>query len=74
MRNLSGNIILEAFAQSRERFIEIRNQFLLLFGFKFHAKETPDLKSAIKAINAIASNWCRYTVKSDKKRIGPKGQ
>ncbi|GES89151.1 hypothetical protein GLOIN_2v1776159 [Rhizophagus clarus] len=32
------------------------------------------LKSAIKAINAIAGNWCGYTVKSDKKRIGPKGQ
>ena len=29
---------------------------------------------AIKAINAIAGNWCGYTVKSDKKRIGPKGQ
>ena len=54
--------------------MEIRNQSLLLFGFKSHAKETPDLKSAIKAINAIAGNWCGYTVKSDKKRIGPKGQ
>ncbi|CAG8689947.1 20691_t:CDS:1, partial [Racocetra persica] len=36
------------------------------------AKETPDLKSAIKAINAIASNWCGYTVKSNRKKIGPK--
>ncbi|RIA86456.1 hypothetical protein C1645_829277 [Glomus cerebriforme] len=26
--------------------------------------KTPDLNSAIKAINAIAGNWCRYTVKS----------
>ncbi len=53
---LSGNIISEAFAQSCERFMEIQNQSLLLFGFKSHAKETPDLKSAIKAINAIAGN------------------
>jgi hypothetical protein len=45
---------------------------LLLFGFKSRAKKTPDLKSAIKAINAIAENWCGYTVKSDKKRIRPK--
>jgi hypothetical protein len=56
--------------QSYEKFIEIRNQSLLLFGFKSRAKETPDLKSAIQAINAIAGNWCGYTVKSDKKRIG----
>jgi hypothetical protein len=72
MRTLSGNIISEAFAQSCERFIEIQNRSLLLFSFKFCAKETPDLKSAIKAINAIAGNWCDYTIKSDKKRIGPK--
>ncbi len=73
MRTLLGNIISEAFVQSCERFIEIRNQSLLFFGFKSRAKETPDLKSAIKAINAIAGNWCRYTIKSDKKRIGSKG-
>ena len=52
--------------------MEIQNQSLLLFGFKSRAKETPDLKSARKAINAIADNWCGYTVKSDKKRIGSK--
>ncbi len=74
IRTLSGNIISEAFAQSCERFMEIWNQSLLLFEFKSHAKETPDLKSVIKAINAIASNWYGYTVKSDKKRIGPKEQ
>ncbi|GBC09780.1 hypothetical protein RclHR1_00910030 [Rhizophagus clarus] len=71
---LSGSIVSEAFAQSCERFIEIQNQSLSLFGFKSHAKTTPDLNSAIKAINAIAGNWCGYTIKSDKKRIGPKGQ
>ncbi|GBB95689.1 hypothetical protein RclHR1_25960002 [Rhizophagus clarus] len=38
------------------------------------AQSCENLKSAIKAINAIAGNWCGYTVKSDKKRIGPKGQ
>ena len=73
-RILPGNIVSEVFMQSCERFIEIRNQSLLLFGFKSHAKTTPDLNSAIKAINAIAGNWCGYTIKSDKKRIGPKGQ
>uniref|UniRef100_U9SLP9 Uncharacterized protein n=1 Tax=Rhizophagus irregularis (strain DAOM 181602 / DAOM 197198 / MUCL 43194) TaxID=747089 RepID=U9SLP9_RHIID len=51
-RILPGNIVSEAFVQSCERFIEIRNQFLSLFGFKSHAKTTPDLNSAIKAINA----------------------
>ncbi|CAB4376826.1 unnamed protein product [Rhizophagus irregularis] len=60
--------------RSCERFIEIRNQSLLLFGFKSRAKEIPDLHSAIKTINAIAGNWCGYTIESDKKRIGPKGQ
>ncbi|CAG8601647.1 23256_t:CDS:1 [Gigaspora rosea] len=34
IRTLSGNIISEAFTQSCERFIEIRSQSLLLFGFK----------------------------------------
>ncbi|CAB4373212.1 unnamed protein product [Rhizophagus irregularis] len=73
-RTLSGNIASESFIRSCERFIEIRNQSLLLFGFKSYAKETPDLKSAIQAINAIAGNWCGYTVESDKKKIGPRGQ
>ncbi|RGB22590.1 hypothetical protein C1646_775840 [Rhizophagus diaphanus] len=40
--------------------------------FLSRAKKTPDLKSAIQAINAIAGNWCGYTIKSDKKRIGPR--
>jgi hypothetical protein len=43
-RTLSGNIASESFIRSCERFIEIRNQSLLLFGFKSRAKETPDLK------------------------------
>ena len=69
-RTLSGDTASELFTRSCERFIEIRNQPLLLFSFKSRAKKIPDLKSAIQAINAIASNWCRYTIKSDKKRIG----
>ncbi|CAI2193999.1 17647_t:CDS:2, partial [Funneliformis geosporum] len=69
---LSGDTALKSFTWSCKRFIEIQNQFLLLFGFKSHAKEKPDLKSVIKVINAIAGNWCSYTIKSDKKRIGPK--
>ena len=71
-RTLSGDTASESFTRSCERFIEIRNQSLLLFGFKSRAKKIPDLKSAIQAINAIAGNWCGYTVKSDKKRIGPR--
>ena len=55
-RILPGNIVLEAFVQSCKKFIEIRNQSLLLFSFKSHAKITPDFNSAIKAINAIAGN------------------
>ncbi|CAI2198235.1 15988_t:CDS:2, partial [Funneliformis geosporum] len=73
-RTLSGSIISESFTQSCERFIEIRNQSLLLFGFKSRAKEKPDLNSAIKAINAIAGNWCGYTIKSERKLVGPKEQ
>ncbi|CAG8819352.1 45312_t:CDS:2, partial [Gigaspora margarita] len=73
-RTLPGDTALESFMRSCERFIEIRNQSLLLFGFKSRAKKTPDLHLAIKMINAIASNWCGYAVESDKKRIGPKGQ
>jgi len=73
-RILPGNIVSEAFTQSCEKFIEIRNQSLLLFGFKSRAKEIPDLKSAIKAINAIVGNWCGYTIKSERKLVGPKGQ
>ena len=53
---LSGDTASELFIRSCERFIEIRNQSLLLFGFKSCAKETPDLHSAIKTINAIAGN------------------
>ena len=74
IRTLSGNIISEAFAQSYERFIEIRSQSLLLFGIKSCAKEKPDLISAIKTINAITGNWCGYIVKSSRKKIGPKEQ
>ncbi|GBB93240.1 hypothetical protein RclHR1_21360007 [Rhizophagus clarus] len=47
-------------------------QSLLLFRFKSRAKVTSDLNSAIRAINAIAINWCSYTVKINSKKIGPK--
>jgi hypothetical protein len=73
-RILSGNIISEAFAQSCERFIEIRSQSLLLFGIKSRAKEKPDLISVIKTINAITGNWYGYIVKSSQKKIGSKEQ
>ncbi|CAI2184622.1 18551_t:CDS:2 [Funneliformis geosporum] len=55
-RILFGSMVSEAFIQSCERFIEIQNLSLLLFGFKSCTKEIPDLKLAIKAINAIAGN------------------
>ncbi|CAG8634115.1 42958_t:CDS:2, partial [Gigaspora margarita] len=42
-----------AFEASCEKFIKIRSQALLLFGFRSHAKEILDLKSAIKTINTI---------------------
>ncbi|CAJ0847115.1 9_t:CDS:2 [Entrophospora sp. SA101] len=73
-RILSDNQVKVAFEASREKFIEIRSQSLLLFGFKSHAKEMPDLNSAIKAINAIVGNWCGYTIKSERKLVGSKGQ
>ncbi|RHZ76767.1 hypothetical protein Glove_193g47 [Diversispora epigaea] len=40
----------------------------------FGTSQIPDLKSAIKAINAIVSNWCGYTIKSKRKLVGSKGQ
>ncbi|CAI2198784.1 15965_t:CDS:1, partial [Funneliformis geosporum] len=73
-RTLSSDTVSESFMRSCEKFIEIRNKSLLLFSFKFRAKKTPDLHLAIKTINAIAGNWCGYTIESDKKRIGPKEQ
>ncbi|CAJ0870776.1 7690_t:CDS:2 [Entrophospora sp. SA101] len=73
-RILYDDQVKVAFETSRKRFIELRNQSLLLFGFKSRAKETPDLKSAIKAINAIVGNYCGYTIKSKRKLIGSKGQ
>ncbi len=70
MHILTGNIISELFIHLYERFIEIQNQSLLLFNFKFHTKKKLNLNSIIKTANAIASNWYSYTIKSDKKRIG----
>ncbi|UZO10992.1 uncharacterized protein OCT59_002569 [Rhizophagus irregularis] len=71
---LSSNIVSETFTQSYERFIVALDQSLLLFEFKSHAKEISDFNSAIRAINAIAGNWCGYTVKINRKKIGSKEQ
>ncbi|GES82671.1 hypothetical protein GLOIN_2v1790944 [Rhizophagus clarus] len=46
----------------KSRFIEVLDQSLSLFRFKSRAKVTSDLNSAIKAINAIAKNWCGYKI------------
>ncbi|CAG8774055.1 6958_t:CDS:2, partial [Cetraspora pellucida] len=40
--------------------------------WKFCAKVTLDLNSAIRAINAIAGNWCGYIVKINRKKIESK--
>ncbi|CAG8658943.1 10890_t:CDS:2, partial [Diversispora eburnea] len=53
---LSDNQVKVTFEASREKFIEIRSQALLLFGFRSRAKEMPDLKSAVKAINPYKSS------------------
>jgi len=39
--------------RSCEKFIKIRNQSLLLFGFKSYVKETSNLHLAIKTINEL---------------------
>ncbi|CAG8448738.1 3917_t:CDS:2 [Cetraspora pellucida] len=39
-----------------------------------HAKVTSDLNLAIRAINAIVENWCGYTIKINRKKVGPKEQ
>ncbi|CAJ0830229.1 8848_t:CDS:2 [Entrophospora sp. SA101] len=57
---LSGDDVSKAFEQSWEKIVKIRQDALLLFGFK----ELPDLKATVKLINAIAGNWCGYTIKT----------
>ncbi|CAG8783653.1 28869_t:CDS:2 [Gigaspora margarita] len=71
---LLGDDVSKAFKQTRKKIIKIREDALLLFGFKSRAKETPNLKATVKLINAIARNWCSYTVKSEAKLSGPKNQ
>ncbi|RIB16920.1 hypothetical protein C2G38_2188684 [Gigaspora rosea] len=70
---LSGDDVAKAFEQSCEEVVKIREDARLLFGFKTRAKGTPDLNATIKFINAIAGNWCGYTVKSDETHVGSKG-
>ncbi|CAG8480817.1 17706_t:CDS:10 [Cetraspora pellucida] len=62
---LSGDYVAKAFKQSQEKIVKIREDALLLFGFKTRAKGMPDLNNTIKFINTILSNWCGYTVKTD---------
>ena len=61
---LSGDGVTKAFEQSREKIIKIRQEALLLFGFKSRAKEPPNLNATIKFIDAVIGNWCSYTIKS----------
>ncbi|CAG8853807.1 19499_t:CDS:1, partial [Gigaspora margarita] len=74
MNILSGDNVAKTFEQSREKIIKIREDALLLFGFKTRAKGMPDLNATIKFINAILSNWCGYTIKSGRIKEGPKDQ
>ncbi|CAJ0835973.1 13410_t:CDS:2 [Entrophospora sp. SA101] len=73
-RILSGDDVAKAFKELQEKIIKIRQDALLLFGFKSRAKGTPDLNATIKFINAVVGNWCGYAIKSKRKREGPKGQ
>ncbi|CAG8617704.1 9_t:CDS:2 [Diversispora eburnea] len=61
---LSGDDVTKTFEQSQEKIIKIREDILLLLGFKTQAKGLSDLNAAIKFINVILSNWCGYTIKS----------
>jgi len=73
MNILSGDDVAKTFEQSREKIVKIREDALLLFGFKTRAKGIPDLNATIKFINAILGNWCGYTIKSGATRVGSKG-
>ncbi|CAJ0830395.1 12886_t:CDS:2, partial [Entrophospora sp. SA101] len=69
---LSGDDVAKTFEQSWEKIVKIREDALLLFGFKTRAKGLPDLKATVKLINAIVGNWCGYTIKSGETRVGPR--
>ncbi|RHZ85691.1 hypothetical protein Glove_62g22 [Diversispora epigaea] len=71
---LSGDDVIKVFKQSQEKIVKIRENALLLFGFKTRAKGIPDLNATIKFINTIVNNWCGYTIKSRRRKEGPKGQ
>ena len=53
MNILSGDDVAKTFEQSREKIVKIREDALLLFGFKTRAKGLPDLNATIKFINAV---------------------
>ncbi|RIB24712.1 hypothetical protein C2G38_2167770 [Gigaspora rosea] len=60
MNILFGDDVTKTFEQSQEKIIKIREDVLLLFGFKTRAKGIPDLNATIKFINAILSNCARF--------------
>src|SRR5438128_11633669 len=62
MNILSGDDMAKVFKQSQEKIVKIREDALLLFGFKTRAKGMPDLNATIKFINAVMNNWCSYTI------------
>ncbi|CAG8675667.1 965_t:CDS:1, partial [Scutellospora calospora] len=70
MNILSSDDIAKTFKQSQKKIVKIREDVLLLFGFKTRAKRIPDLNTTIKFINAILSNWYGYTIRSSTTHIG----
>ncbi|CAG8840602.1 14766_t:CDS:2, partial [Gigaspora margarita] len=73
MNVLFGDDVAKTFEQSQEKIIKIREDALLLFGFKTRAKGLPDLNATIKFINAVIGSWCGYTIKSSATCVGSKG-
>ncbi|CAG8494139.1 8962_t:CDS:10, partial [Scutellospora calospora] len=59
MNILSNDDIAKTFEQSQEKIIKIREDALLLFGFKTRAKGIPDLNATIKFINK-KTYWIYY--------------
>ncbi|CAJ0906319.1 698_t:CDS:2, partial [Entrophospora sp. SA101] len=53
---LFSDDVTKVFKQSQEKIVKIREDALLLFGFKTRAKGLPDLNATIKFINAILDN------------------
>ncbi|KAG9296674.1 hypothetical protein G9A89_009933 [Geosiphon pyriformis] len=72
MNILSGDDVAKTFEQLREKIVKIRENALLLLGFKTRAKGLLDLNATIKFINAVMGSWYGYTIKSGATCVGSK--